>query len=129
MPQDPDESTVEGNVHMLKKKKTSLISFHIEICNPDEIKIPKALMYRDCSQSSIFRNIAEIERFALRAAILDEIIKPPLSSFNTHPRWLPVTQSARSSQSCGNIGDCEQSILYPAICQMCHSFCNVSSNP
>ena len=51
--------------------------------------------------------------FALRAAILDErqnysgtiflaslqTAPRPLSSFDTHPRWLPVTQSARSRQS------------------------------
>ena len=33
----------------------------------------------------------------------------PLSGFDTHPRWLPVTQSARSRPSYGKIGDCEQS--------------------
>ena len=33
----------------------------------------------------------------------------PLSGFDTHPRWLPVTHSARSRPSYGKIGDCEQS--------------------
>ena len=33
----------------------------------------------------------------------------PLSGFDTHPRWLPVTQSDRSRPSYGKIGDCEQS--------------------
>ena len=33
----------------------------------------------------------------------------PLSSFDTHARWQPVTQSARSRRSYGKIGDCEQS--------------------
>ena len=31
------------------------------------------------------------------------------SSFETHARWQPVTQSAQSRQSYGKIGDCEQS--------------------
>ena len=35
----------------------------------------------------------------------------PLSSFDTHARWQPVTQSARSRRSYGKIGDCEQSSL------------------
>ena len=35
----------------------------------------------------------------------------PLSSFDTHPRWPPVTQSARSRRSYGKIGDCEQSTI------------------
>ena len=33
----------------------------------------------------------------------------PLSSFDAHARWQPVTQSARSWQSCGKIEDGEQS--------------------
>ena len=33
----------------------------------------------------------------------------PLSSFDTHARWQPVTQSARSRRSYGKIEDCEQS--------------------
>ena len=34
----------------------------------------------------------------------------PLSRFDTHPRWAPGTQSARSRESYGKIGDCEQPI-------------------
>ena len=34
----------------------------------------------------------------------------PLSSFDTHARWRPVTQKIRSLRSHGKIGDCEQSI-------------------
>ena len=34
---------------------------------------------------------------------------PPLSSFDTHARWQPVTQSARSRRSYRKIEDCEQS--------------------
>ena len=34
----------------------------------------------------------------------------PLSSFDTHARWQPVTQSARSRRSDGKIEDCEQCI-------------------
>ena len=37
-------------------------------------------------------------------------LPPPLCSFDTHPRWRPVTHSARSRRSYGKIGDCEQSI-------------------
>ena len=33
----------------------------------------------------------------------------PLSSFDTHARWQPVTQSSRSRWSYGKIEDCEQS--------------------
>ena len=33
----------------------------------------------------------------------------PLTSFDTHARWQPVTQSARSRRSYGKIEDCEQS--------------------
>ena len=33
----------------------------------------------------------------------------PLSSFDTHARWQPETQSARSRRSYGRIEDCEQS--------------------
>ena len=35
-----------------------------------------------------------------------------LSSFDTHARWQPVTQSARSRWSYGKIEDSEQSIIY-----------------
>ena len=35
----------------------------------------------------------------------------PLSSFDTHARWQPVTQSARSRWSYGKIEDCNQSIF------------------
>ena len=35
----------------------------------------------------------------------------PLSSFDTHARWQPVTQSAQSRWSYGKIEDCEQSSL------------------
>ena len=32
----------------------------------------------------------------------------PLSNFDTHARWHPVTQSARSRRSYGKMEDCEQ---------------------
>ena len=38
----------------------------------------------------------------------------PLSSFDTHARWRPVTQSARSRRSYGKIEDCEQSTIFRA---------------
>jgi len=37
---------------------------------------------------------------------------PPLSSFDTHAKWQPVTQSARSRRSYGKIGDCEKSTKF-----------------
>ena len=74
----------------------------------------------------------EIENFALRAAFLvscmyvprgwescfivvggggrgEKTVLLPLSRFDTHPRWPPVTQSLRSRRSYGKIGDCDQS--------------------
>ena len=39
----------------------------------------------------------------------------PLSSFGTHARWQPVTQSAQSWLSYGKIEDCDQSRLYRAV--------------
>ena len=38
-----------------------------------------------------------------------QTVPRPLSSFDTHARWQPVTQSARSRRSYGEIEDCEQS--------------------
>ena len=39
----------------------------------------------------------------------------PLSSFDTHARWQPVTHSARSRRSYGKIQDCEQSVRFPVL--------------
>ena len=36
----------------------------------------------------------------------------PLSSLDTHPRWQPVTHSARSRQSYGKMADWEQSEVF-----------------
>ena len=44
----------------------------------------------------------------------------PLSSFETHTRWQPVTQSARSRRSYGKIEDCEQSIEMLQFRLMCN---------
>ena len=38
-----------------------------------------------------------------------QTVPRPLSSFDTHARRQPVTQSARSRRSYGEIEDCEQS--------------------
>ena len=38
----------------------------------------------------------------------------PLSSFETHVRWLPVTKSAQSRRSYGKMEDCEQ----PSLCRI-----------
>ena len=40
----------------------------------------------------------------------------PLSSFDTHPRWQPATQSARSRRSYAKKEDCEQSKLAQTLC-------------
>ena len=39
-----------------------------------------------------------------------QIVPSPLSSFDTHARWQPETQSARSRRSYRKIEDCEQSM-------------------
>ena len=39
----------------------------------------------------------------------------PLSSFDTHARWQPVTQGARSRRSYGKIEDCQQSNFSKAL--------------
>ena len=38
-----------------------------------------------------------------------QTVSRPLSRFDTHLRWPPLTQSLWSGRSCGKIGDCEQS--------------------
>ena len=43
------------------------------------------------------------------ARIMTQVFPRSLSSFDTHARWQPVTQSARSRWSYGKIEDCEQS--------------------
>ena len=56
----------------------------------------------DCSRSLFFLKISEIERFALRIAILDESQNylgsgggggGGVGIFDTHSRWLAVTQA------------------------------------
>jgi len=47
----------------------------------------------------------------------------PLSGFDTHARWQPVTQSAQSRQSYGKIGDCEQSSKQPTKPKTLSEFC------
>ena len=42
-----------------------------------------------------------------------QTVPHPLSRFDTHPRWSPVTQSARYRRSYGKIGDCEESTFSP----------------
>ena len=89
----------------------------------------------DCSQSPIFSwDRRDIARLTINGGHLDfqmylsEIARflsnhpRPLSSFDSHARWQPVTQSARSRLSCGQIEDCEQSNssihrinLYPVV--------------
>ena len=44
----------------------------------------------------------------------------PLSSFDTHARWQPVTQSIRSRRSYGKIEDREQSIEILQFRLMCN---------
>ena len=82
----------------------------------------------DCSQSPIFSwDRLDIPRLTVTGILIFKCTegagvgdyswggeKPPnrprpLSSFDTHARWQPVTQSARSRWSYGKIEDCEQS--------------------
>ena len=106
-------------------------------------KIPGSHLYflRVFTVSSFFRKIVRIKRLPVRTAILVSYVPRgralgfkavgggkreqyfslflpnhprPLSGFDTHARWLPITQSARSRRSCGKIGDCEQSITSSA---------------
>ena len=51
----------------------------------------------------------------------------PLSSFDTHPRWQPVTQSARSRRCYAKIEDCEQSKLAQTLCCL-HVYLKVKWN-
>ena len=62
----------------------------------------------DCSQSSIFRKIIEIESFALRATHLAWVSKLPRG----WGRFVAVTvRRGISKRSHEKIGDCEQSTL------------------
>ena len=79
----------------------------------------------DCSQSPIFAwDRLDIPRLTVTAILIFKCTagagvggyssrggnRPrPLSSFDTHVRWQPVTQSSRSRWSYGKIEDCEQS--------------------
>ena len=86
----------------------------------------------DCSQSPIFSwDRLDIQRLTVTGILIFKCTegvgvgdyssggegkgreKPPrpLSSFDTHVRWKPVTQSARSRWSYGKIEDFEQSII------------------
>ena len=51
----------------------------------------------------------------------------PLSSFDTHPRWQPVTQGARSRRCYAKIEDCEQSKLAQTLCCL-HVYLKVKWN-
>ena len=72
----------------------------------------------DCSQSPIFSwNRLDIPLLTVTVILIfkcnDSRLLPnrprPLSSFDTHARWQPVTQNARSRWSHGKIENCEQS--------------------
>ena len=76
----------------------------------------------DCSQSPIFSwDRLGIPRLTVTGILIFKCTEGagvgdyssnrprPLSSFDTHARWQPVTQSARSRRSYGKIEDCEQS--------------------
>ena len=52
---------------------------------------------------------AEGRASGIIARIMTQVFPRSLSSFDTHARWQPVTQSARSRWSYGKIEDCEQS--------------------
>ena len=76
----------------------------------------------DCSQSPIFSwDRLDIPRLTVTGILIFKCTEGagvgdyssnrprPLSSFDTHARWQPVTQSARSRRSYRKIEDCEQS--------------------
>ena len=79
----------------------------------------------DCSQSPIFSwdhwgiarvtvNFPNVPRgrasgIIARGGASSQTVPAPPSSFDTHARWQPVTQSARSRRSYGKTEDCEQS--------------------
>ena len=75
----------------------------------------KAYCQVDCSQSSICpRDHRDIVRLTVNGGLLDfEMYRGAgvgdYSRFDTRARWQPVTQSPRSRQSYGKIGDCEKS--------------------
>ena len=52
------------------------------------------------------------ENFFFSCFSLPSKPSPPPGSFDTHARWQPVTQSARSQRSYGKIKDCEQSRIW-----------------
>ena len=53
----------------------------------------------------------------------------PLSSFDTHPKWQPVTHSARSRRSYGKIGDCEQSNTGATLGKRCYQLAKFDFHP
>ena len=72
----------------------------------------------DCSQSPIFSwDHLDIPRLTVTAFLIFKCTEGAgvgdysLSSFDTHARWQPVTQSSRSRWSYGKIEDCEKSTL------------------
>ena len=93
----------------------------------------------DCSQSPIFSwDRLDIPRLTVTSILIFKCTEgagvgdysfipnrpQPLSSFDTHARWQPVTQSARSRWSCGKIEDCEQSTFDYSLdryCSIIHS--------
>lgn len=56
----------------------------------------------DCSQSPVFREIVKIEGLPVQTAILISYV--PRGRGLDHPRWPPITQSARSRRPKGKIG-------------------------
>ena len=72
-------------------------------------------MYRGGGEGGVSGIIAQKGRGTRKIKYRDCNTLPPklplpLSKFDTHARWLPVTQSARSRRSYGKIKHCEQSI-------------------
>ena len=63
---------------------------------------PPPLPPPDCSQSPVFREIVKIEGLPVQTAILISYV--PRGRGLDHPRWPPITQSARSRRPKGKIG-------------------------
>ena len=70
----------------------------------------EAILIFNCTEGAGVGDYSCRERGREKILASSQTAPHPLSSFDTHVRWQPVTQSARSRRSYGKIEDCEQSI-------------------
>ena len=108
----PRKSVQEG-----KFVKNSVDCSQSAIFSWDRLDIPRltvtAILFFKCTEGAGVRNYSSGGYGARKIKIYFSRFLPnrprPLSSFDTHARWQPVTQSAQSRWSYGKIEDCEQS--------------------